>query len=1070
MERLIVDLSSACWTALFAGTDTEFGIEVNTDGKRTLVNSAQFAYENAIETILAAARHSGGIPPSQFILVEESGNSKGLRQRIFDGYKNKSGDKPKESYEQFNLLKPMVIDALKRVGACVVSQPHIEADDVIAYLVGGLKGKITLVTNDGDLSVLLSERVKMWKGGKMIEEHPFGPFDQKYVRLYKALVGDTSDTYPGAKGFGDQAFLKMAILFGDEGLDAFVDLLEKEAAYFWAHHKVSGEWLMPLSEDVAEFKPLGKVLENIETVVRCWLVAGLYPDKVNTLRQPLQWQAGMVKVGHPDERLKPFSQQVRLITAENYEKACSFLKAKTQESPFFCLDLETTTPEESDEWLAQRSTKGGGVDVIGSTIVGCGLSFGSNHQYGFYCSVDHADTNNITLLQLQKLLEIIPKEKITVAQNAAGFELPVMYNAFGEAWKDNGYRGFFPNMVDSRIAASYWDENQPSHGLKQLSKLLLGYEQETYAEVTGGKKMHELTAQHVLSYGIDDVVCTVGIWNFFRIIMEIEDSFEAFMRIEQKPMYLSALSYVQGTPISLARLFELKKADEATYAECSKVLNTYLIEKGWEGTQCPVIDDLTPATIKEAVLLILGQPLETKVRTIPKLVALVELIEHEDAPMLARLIEQNDLDRINTLMRQHFTGAPEINVGSNKQLTKLMYETMGLPIRLRNKATDKMRESAERYEKVLGNPRADDEAMSMAIKMGDATEDVKPVLEALTAMKSINTRTGLYWNAYPGMVHWKTKRLHPEIRQCATNTRRHTSGNPNIQQLDSDAGGVRSIILPHHKDAVLVSCDLAGQEIRLLGDMCRDDNILSAYVGDDLKDLHSFTAAMILDIPYDEFRSRYKSQDPAIAEEANRVRQSGKICWFASSYGAMAPKIAEGLGITEDLAQSYLDALDRAFPRVGQWKKETEAFALVNGWAPIHGGTRRHLAPLLKSEDKWIAQKALRQASNARIQGAGGNQIRLIMGKIWDSPLLDTYDFRFYWPVHDECVFSVSRPDSVEVIQQFHSIMCQQFLDVLPSASSIGIGKTFGSLVEIGEAADAALISKTLAEIFEVQP
>ena len=97
-----------------------------------------------------------------------------------------------------------------------------------------------------------------------------------------------------------------------------------------------------------------------------------------------------------------------------------------------------------------------------------------------------------------------------------------------------------------------------------------------------------------------------------------------------------------------------------------------------------------------------------------------------------------------------------------------------------------------------------------------------------------------------------------------------------------------------------MSCDLAGQEIRLLGDMCRDDNILSAYVGDDLKDLHSFTAAMILDIPYDEFRSRYKSQDPAIAEEANRVRQSGKICWFASSYGAMAPKIAEGLGITED--------------------------------------------------------------------------------------------------------------------------------------------------------------------------
>ena len=111
----------------------------------------------------------------------------------------------------------------------------------------------------------------------------------------------------------------------------------------------------------------------------------------------------------------------------------------------------------------------------------------------------------------------------------------------------------------------------------------------------------------------------------------------------------------------------------------------------------------------------------------------------------------------------------------------LLYETMGLPIRLRNKATDTMRANGV-YE---GNPKADEDAMEMAIKVGDASDEVKPVLQALTKMKSINTKRGLYWNPYPDMVHWKTKRLHPEFRQSATNTRRFTCGNPNLQQLDS---------------------------------------------------------------------------------------------------------------------------------------------------------------------------------------------------------------------------------------------------------------------------------------------
>ena len=475
-----------------------------------------------------------------------------------------------------------------------------------------------------------------------------------------------------------------------------------------------------------------------------------------------------------------------------------------------------------------------------------------------------------------------------------------------------------------------------------------------------------------------------------------------------------------------------------------------------------MITELTPALVKDVVQIILGQPLETMVRTISKMAKLIEVMEHDDAPLLAKFVAEGDIAQINDWVARRFDGTPEINVGSNKQLVTLMYETMGLPIRLRNKATDAMRLKGIRE----GNPRADDDAMAMAIKMNDASPEVAPVLEALTAMKSINTKMGLYYNAYPNMCHWTDRRLHPELRQSATNTRRHTSGNPNIQQLSSEEGGIRSVIMPHHKDAVIVSCDLAGQEIRLLADMSRDANMMSAYMGDDLKDLHSFTAAMILGISYEEFRARYKSDDPVVAAEANEARQHGKICFFASSYGAMAPKIAEGLGVTEEISQGYLNALDKAFPRVNAWKRETEEFASQNGWVPIYGGAPRHLRELILSDDKWMAQKALRQASNARIQGAGGYQLRTIMGRIWDSGVLERYDMKWYWPVHDEVCFSVGRVDAVACIKEIHAMMCEHFLEVLPSSSSIGIGASFGTLNEIGEVPDAALIEAALDGIF----
>jgi DNA polymerase I-like protein with 3'-5' exonuclease and polymerase domains/5'-3' exonuclease len=1062
MKRLLIDLSSVCWTSLFTGQDKEFGVTLQKDGKEVLVNSAKHGYENAISMILAAARHAN-VAPQNFIIVEEHGKTTELRRGYFKGYKSKSGNKLKEQFDQKVLLDQKVKDALLAVGACCVTQVEMEADDVIAYLAQHLQGEVTIVSNDGDLAVLLSDRVSMWKGGQLVESNPFGPFDSKYITLYKALVGDPSDTYPGARGFGDKAFLNLALTFGNPGLDMFVDLFRQEEAFYRKHGRIGGETLAKLREDLAEFPPLKMVLDHIPEVIQCWQVARLYPELVNTLKNPLLWTLGRVKRGHFDERLRPFTHQARIVTTDKYAEACAFLRSQIATTEEFCLDLETTTPHASDEWLDARGSKG--VDVIGSTITGCGVSFGNNNQYALYLSVNHQDTGNIEIDQLADFLALIPQDKLTIAHNAAGFELPVMYSAFGDLWQGNGWRGFFPNMVDSQIAASYWDENQPSHGLKALSKLLLGYDQETYDQVTtidGVKyKMHELSAQHVVSYGLDDVTCTMALWGHFRRVMELEDSFDAFLRLEQKPMYLTALAFVQGTPVSLERLLELKVQDDLTYAECEKTLNDVLLRNGWLGMRCPVIEELTPASIKEAVRIILGQELKTQVRTVAKLAKLVGVMEHEDAPLLAQFLETGDLPQINDWMVRRFVPEVDLNVGSNKQMTELLYEKMGLPIRLRNKPTQLMRQAGKD-----GNPRADDEAMSMAIQRGDAKGDQVDLLNALITMKSINTKRGLYWNAYPDMLHWKTRRLHPQFRQSSTNTRRFTCNTPNLQQLDATPGGVRSVILPHHRNAVVVSLDESGQEVRLMAEHSGDANLTSCFVGENLKDTHSITAAMIEKVSYEEFIARKTSDDPAIAEAAGMSRQYGKTVFFATGYGSMAPKIAETLGVTESQAQGFIDALKKAFPQLFVWKDKNEDLARSQGWVPILGGTRRHLASLIGDQASYEYMKALRQASNARIQGAGGNQLKTIMSDLWDSSIIERYDYRWYFSVHDETVHSVGKGDAAACIRELHELMTRPFMPRIPSCSSIGLGRTFGTLVELGETYDAGRIGETLAELF----
>ena len=1052
MTRIAFDMSSLIWTCLLAGKDVE-AKKVEHNGRLIPVNTAAYGYENSVNSVVSTLKNCG-LVPRNMIMVFEGIDSKAPRLAIANTYKAKRGNRPMEAYAEFQKLSDKLKEVFGSLGACCVTQDRAEGDDTLAYLAINSEEDLYISTNDGDMTVLngvnkYGAKITVLING-IVGENKYGDFPAQFVTVYKALVGDTSDSISGIKGFGEVAWTDFFKEFGVAGL-AELDRMAK---------------LESLDDLVDELdnKMVAKIYAGKDDFLLSYKLAKMYPEWVNTLHHPLKFQPGLIKGVVNDERLVGWSGKATLVTTSNYKECYDNLQRHLDDTEFFSLDLETSVDELSEEWLESRS-KGKGVDVIGSRITGGSISFGNNLQYAYYMTVDHVDSDNITLDQFADMLSLVPKDKLTVAHNAAGFELPVMYNELGEIWKDNGWRGFYPNMVDSRIAASFWNENVDSHGLKQLSKLLFNYEQESYDAVTGGLRMNQIPATKVLHYGCDDVYVSGALWDFFTLFMQLEHTYDAFLKLEQKPMYLQALSYCQGIRMDMAKLAELSQADDKKETELQVCIDKYLVDKGWSGTVLPVVEEITPANIKDAVRLC-GAELDTMVRKLDRIAPLVETLGFDGAKTLAGLIRENSVTGFNAFIAQRWTAKPVLNTGSPKQISDLLYTTMEAPVRLRNKPTPVMRAKGIRE----GSARTDDDAMNMAIKRGDVTGSTAEVLKALIEVKSIGTRRGLYWSAYPKFLHHKTGKLHPELRQSATNTRRYTGNSPNLQQMESSYGGVRSVILGHHRNAIVVSLDESGQEVRQMADYAKDENLLTCYLGtkDQLRDVHSIVASKIAGCTYEEFRYLLKKGTPEEQLDAAAKRQKAKVVLFGSLYGAAAPKIAEGLGIEEEEAQSYIDAIYAMFPKVKEWKDGVEQFALSNGYVNIHGGTIRHLRELVTSEDKYIASKAMRQAGNASIQAAGGNQIKRVMGRIWDSDLLDNYDYRWYFSVHDESLHSISREHCVEVVRVLHGFMTEQFLEIVPSASSIGVGLNFGELQELPEEFDPVLLQETVDKLFLV--
>jgi 5'-3' exonuclease len=138
------------------------------------------------------------------IYVFDGKGGKKRRQEIYPNYKANREPAPDAFYTTLELFK-LLVSYTHRASICI---PGWEADDVIAKIVRSRKPTdppIEIWSNDADFLALLGEGVTMTDPSKKFKEVKY-----EDVRLYKTLVGDTSDNIPGIHKFGPKSFVKMA--------------------------------------------------------------------------------------------------------------------------------------------------------------------------------------------------------------------------------------------------------------------------------------------------------------------------------------------------------------------------------------------------------------------------------------------------------------------------------------------------------------------------------------------------------------------------------------------------------------------------------------------------------------------------------------------------------------------------------------------------------------------------------------------------------------------------------------------------------------------------------------------
>ena len=345
----------------------------------------------------------------------------------------------------------------------------------------------------------------------------------------------------------------------------------------------------------------------------------------------------------------------------------------------------------------------------------------------------------------------------------------------------------------------------------------------------------------------------------------------------------------------------------------------------------------------------------------------------------------------------------EFNVGSPKQLRRILFDTLGLPV----------------VKKTKTGPSTDHSVLEELAKLHDLPAGI-------IKWRSLAKLKSTYVDALPPLVHPETGRVHTHYKLTGAETGRLSSDSPNLQNIPirtAEGRRIRKAFIPAD-GCVFLSADYSQVELRVLAHLCGGKGGFAQAFAEG-RDIHRATAAEVFEVAED-----------AVTKEQ---RSAAKAINFGLVYGQGAFGLSKVLHIPRRDASNYIRKYKKQYPEVDRYMEEIVEFASKHRYVETVMGRRRPILDLTSSNYNQ-REAAKRIAINTPVQGSAADIIRVAMLRV-DAMLNQEFPMvGLLLQVHDELVLEVPEalvdPVRKRVVEEMESAM--ELL--VPLEVDVGVG------------------------------
>lgn len=358
-------------------------------------------------------------------------------------------------------------------------------------------------------------------------------------------------------------------------------------------------------------------------------------------------------------------------------------------------------------------------------------------------------------------------------------------------------------------------------------------------------------------------------------------------------------------------------------------------------------------------------------------------------------VQKKYSEKVHALeQRAHSLAGQDINLNSPKQLSVLLFETLGLAPKGKRKVSGSFSTNAETLESLKGEH-----------------EIIDIILEHREVQKVLSTYIE------PLLVYGKEDgSIHADFFQHGTSTGRFSSANPNLQNLPAQGEASHDVRkgFVAREGYMFLSCDYSQIELRVLALLSRDSGMCDAFMNGE--DIHTAVAMHTFGVTKEEVTSE--------------MRRKAKIINFGIIYGMGVGALQKNLGTTRAEAQFFYTQYFETFPDIQAYFSKVVEDAKSDGYTETLF-KRRRLLPTIHSPIPFITAMAERMAMNAPIQGTAADIMKIAISAVQKK--IDEKGFSekvfILLQIHDELVFEIKK----ECIQEVKGYIIETLENVLQS-------------------------------------